>query len=417
MNQEIFDKIKSSNSKFIHLCAVDAEGWIKSKVVSKEHFVKNNSLLFQFPREAISRDYFLPEEDLYLKMDPKTLRHCPWDLDNLLLLGDLFVKKEDHFIPSDLCSRQILRKMISQVDEYNLSVECGFELEWYNVKRERGELLEIFLLREGQYAYSPVTFMKNHDYWTSLLTAAEGSQLAINAAHAELGVGANEISIEPSDPLEAADRAVLMRTLIEKMALDFKLISLFMAKFSNDLPGAGLHFHQSLKLNHQHILHENELLFKNYLSGQVLHANEFCLYYAPHVNSYKRYNCNLLSPKEINAGVNDRTSAFRILVTENLSRIENRLAGIDANPYLVAAASLATGHLGIKDGSTMRANHLVSTHRSLSDALKSFNQSGLASNYFGQEIVQNFKLRKTQEWNDYLKSVTGWEILNSLKNH
>ena len=419
-NMEILlKKIKQSSAKRIYLCAVDIEGRIKTKVVTRVQLLKNSDLIFKLPDQILSRNFLhgnSKSNDAYIKLDPSTLRKCPWDLANLLLMGDIFFNDKKKLKISPFCPRQLLKKAISSLDKKGYYIKCGFEVEWYNVQKTIVHGVEAAVLLEEQSAYSPVTFKKHQKYWSELLDAAQDSNLIIEAAHAESGAGANEISLHYSSPLEAADNMILLRHLIEKKSKDFGLVAAFMAKLGHTLPGSGLHLHQSLWRKKDKKDLGNSSLFDNFLAGQLLYAQDIFPLYAPNINSYKRYNADQMSPKKINFGVDDRSCAFRIINSKSTARIENRLAGADANPYLVIAASVGCGLLGLEKKQLLNSSALekLDIPRTLNDSIKIFYQSKNAKNILNESLIDSIASRKLQQWNEYLSVVTGWEIKKGI---
>ena len=158
--------------------------------------------------------------------------------------------------------------------------------------------------------------------------------------------------------LEAADRAVLFKTAVKQIAHRHGMIATFMAKFNEHLPGCSGHVHQSLwSANKKQNLFYDEKsktgispLMESYIAGQLYCLPHILPMYAPTVNSYKRLVEGAWAPTTLTWAIDNRTTALRVLVgNPGSTRLETRVVGSDANPYLAMAACLASGLYGIKN--------------------------------------------------------------------
>jgi glutamine synthetase len=232
-----------------------------------------------------------------------------------------------------------------------------------------------------------------------------------------------------TDALEAADRAILFKTSIKEIAARFGIMPSFMAKPSVKLPGCSGHIHQSLwsadeqtNLFYQadHSLKMSPL-FEHYLAGQLYCLPEILPLYAPTVNSYKRLVEGYWAPTRPSWGVDNRTTALRVIPgSPKSTRIEVRISGSDVNPYLAMAAAVASGLYGIQkrlkldapavQGNAYAAAEIERLPNNLWHATERMRQSELAREILGEAFVTHFCCTRLWEWQQFQQSVTDWEV-------
>jgi glutamine synthetase len=252
--------------------------------------------------------------------------------------------------------------------------------------------------------------------------------IPLEGLHTETGPGVLEGAIAPSDPLEAADRAVLFKTAVKEIAYRHGVMASFMAKWDATLPGSGGHIHLSLlDARRKNVFHDNgdparmSALFRSFLAGQLACLPEILPFFAPNVNSYKRLVDGYWSPTKSTWGVDNRTTAFRVIPgSPKSTRVEVRIGGADINPYLALAAAIASGlhgiekNLKLKDkavvGNAYRESPLPRLPRNLHDATEKLAASNVARTLFGEEFVDHFVRTRQWEWSRFQESVTNWEL-------
>ncbi len=253
--------------------------------------------------------------------------------------------------------------------------------------------------------------------------------MPLEGLHTETGDGVYEAAIEYADVLEAADRAILFKTGVKEIAYRHGLIASFMAKWNSSLPGCSGHIHQNLlditgKENlFADASQENGIseLMQQYIAGQLYCLPHIMPMYAPTVNSYKRYVEGAWSSTSVSWGIENRTTALRVINhTGTHTRLETRVPGADANPYLSIAAGLASGLYGIKNklplniaatkGNEYENTASLKLPRTLDDATKAMKNSAVAKELFGEGFVNHFILTREWEWKKYSEAVTDWEL-------
>jgi glutamine synthetase len=247
--------------------------------------------------------------------------------------------------------------------------------------------------------------------------------------HTETGDGVCEAAIEYTDILEAADRAVLLKSSVKEIASQHGLMACFMAKWSADFPGCSGHIHQSLwDTSGTHNLFYNESdwqnmseLLKHYIAGQLYCLPHILPMYAPTVNSYKRFIEGAWSSTSVSWGIENRTTALRVINRAPAStRLETRVPGADANPYLSLAASLASGLYGIENKLQLnleptKGNEYANTAneklpKTLQEATNAMKTSGIANKLFGNAFTDHFIRTREWEWKQFTQKVTDWEL-------
>lgn len=240
----------------------------------------------------------------------------------------------------------------------------------------------------------------------------------------EMGVSQFEINLLHGDALQAADQTFLFKHLLREVGLKHGLSVVFMAKPLAHAPGSSMHLHQSVveSASGRNIFTaaagEASPAFYHFIGGLQATLAEFTLLFAPHVNSYQRFSHPFASPNNACWSYDNRAAGLRIPASApEARRVENRLPGVDGNPYLVLAASLAAGLHGLREGlqpmapvqgefEVAQALRLPAT---LQAALAGLQGSRLARQLFGAEFIDGYIASKSLELASFLDEITPWE--------
>jgi glutamine synthetase len=254
----------------------------------------------------------------------------------------------------------------------------------------------------------------------------EGAGIPVEFSKGEWGAGQEEINLRYATAVEMADRHVIYKNGVKEIAHLKGHAVTFMAKYDMKHAGSSFHLHASLwdlegerNLFVQQGSRAGSELFQRFLAGQLALARELSLCYAPYVNSYKRYQAGSFAPTRIAWGWDNRTCGFRVCGHGNALRVENRIPGADANPYLAFAATIAAGLHGIEqkltlppmyEGNAYESTTIPQVPRTLREAMAEFEKSKVARETFGEKIVEHYlhAARLEQEASD--KAVTCWEL-------
>jgi glutamine synthetase len=253
-------------------------------------------------------------------------------------------------------------------------------------------------------------------------------KVPLEGIHTETGPGVYEAAILYADILEAADRAVLFKSGVKEIAHRHGLMASFMATWNETLPGCSGHVHQSLwSANAKENLFFDKKnktglsgLMESYIAGQLFCMPHILPMYAPTINSYKRLVEGAWAPTTLTWGIDNRTVALRALPAGSKScRLETRVIGSDANPYLAMAACLASGLYGIREkmplaqpateGNGYKDFKYGILPHNLYDATQMMKKSEVAKEIFGEQFTDHFANTREWEWRQHLKAVTDWE--------
>ena len=283
-------------------------------------------------------------------------------------------------------------------------------------------------LTPGMFGYSVLRASQNSDYINDIFELLDGFGIPLEGIHTETGDGVYEAAITYDEILESADRAALFKTAVKEIASDYDLTASFMAKWNPDLPGCSAHIHQSLWGEKGTNLFFDtstdagiSTLMEHYIAGQLHCLPHILPMYAPTVNSYKRYVEGSWAATSVSWGIENRTTALRIINHgESSMRIENRVPGADANPYLSMAASLASGLYGIRHKLTLDApptkgneyenEGSLSLPENLHKATEAMKNSEVAVELFGKAFVDHFIRTREWEWRQYKPGQKNWEM-------
>ncbi len=349
--------------------------------------------------------------DLHLIPDLATLRRAAWLDRTAIVLCDAEREGEGAVA---VAPRSILRRQLDRAAELGLSAQVGSELEFFlfredyasaRAKGYRG-LAHGHHYVEDYHVLSS-TFVE--PVIGAIRKQVDASGIPVEFSKGEWGPGQHEINLRYAPALEMADRHVVYKLAAKEIAAAQGFSLTFMAKFQEDLAGSSLHVHMSL-LDSKGIpvfRGEEELpgapvrcspRFRWFLGGLLAHAREFALFFAPNPNSYKRYRPGTFAPTGIAWSYDNRTAGFRVVGHGDSLRVECRIPGADANPYLVYAALLAAGLAGIEArlepgpafrGDVYAAKELAQIPHSLDEATRELEGSRLAREAFGDAVVDH----------------------------
>jgi glutamine synthetase len=247
----------------------------------------------------------------------------------------------------------------------------------------------------------------------------------------EWGKGQEEINLRYAEVLEMADRHTLYKHGAKEIA-DLQGCSLtFMAKYDVGAAGSSCHLHSSLwdKAGRRPLFparsrRTGSTIFQHWLAGQLALAREFTYFYAPTVNAYKRYQAASFAPTRIVAGWDNRTCGFRLCGEGPSFRLENRIPGADANPYLAFAATMAAGLYGIQqklkppalyEGNAYEDASLPQVPKTLREAIAALEQSKVATEAFGPKVVEHYLHTAHLEQEAFDRAVTDWELMRNFE--
>ncbi|TCO83475.1 glutamate--putrescine ligase [Plasticicumulans lactativorans] len=334
--------------------------------------------------------------------------------------------------------RHILGRMVDLYRAMGLTPVTAIELEFYLLDREPGA--------DGrpQPPLSPMTGRRQfttqvygidelhefEDFFDGISRAATLQDLPVDTTVAEQAPNQYEINLRHvADPVAAADHAMLLKRVIKGVAQAQGINATFMAKPYGDLAGNGMHVHFSLIDEHDHNVFDDgsaqgSALLRHAVAGLAATMGEAMPLFAPNINSYRRFQSGSHAPSNPSWGYDNRSTSLRIPSGErHAMRIEHRLSGADANPYLALAALLAGAYHGIvnqlePDAPTIgnaHEQHAPTLHDNLADALIDFEESDFVAQYFGDAYRRLYAACKWQELATFGTQVTPLEYDSYLR--
>jgi glutamine synthetase len=369
--------------------------------------------------------------DQLCRIDLSTFRIVSWQDNIPFFLAD-FSKKEGGGLAA--CPRTLLKKVASDCKLMGFLPEFAQEFEWFNFKEtpqtlKEKEFTKLEPLTPGMFGYSIIRPALYADYNKDLFDLLGKFDIPVEGLHTETGPGVYEAAIMYDEVQKAADKAILLKTAVKEIAYKHGIMASFMAKWNGDLPGCSGHIHQSLwdEKDGTNLFHnaadpdKMSDTMKHYLAGQLHCLPHILPMYAPTINSYKRLVEGAWAPTTITWGIENRTTALRVINTNSkYTRLETRVPGSDANPYLAMSAALASGLYGIKNKLPLENPNAVGNayadilHKRLpSNLLEStlaMKESPIATELFGSEFVNHFVQTRIWEWRQFSKHVSDWEL-------
>ena len=412
--------------------AVPAAKWDK-----QPHFHLPNSIFFQTITgewgEAAGPDGFL-EPDMILRPDLSTATAAPWTKDGTLqVIHDAFDQKGR---PVGCSPRNVLKRVVDLYKAEGWTPVVAPEMEFYLVGRniDPAKPIEPMMGRTGRPAAARQAYSMSavDDYGPvidDIYEYAEIQGIEIDGITQEGGAGQLEINLRHGDPVKLADEVFFFKRLLREAALKHDCTATFMAKPIEGEPGSAMHVHHSvLDSKGRNIFTgpqggETDDFF-HFIGGLQEHMPSVIAVIAPYVNSFRRYVRDHAAPINLEWGRDNRTTGIRIPISPpEARRVENRLAGMDCNPYLCIAASLACGYLGMKNeiwpDKRFRGDAYESEDeipQGLYAALALFDGAKDIHAVLGEEFARVYSIVKHAEYNEFLQVISPWEREHLLLN-
>ena len=410
----------------------DAEFFVESIHKSGTHgcnYLLTNDLNMEPVAGYDFANWELGYGDFHLLPDLSTLRLATWLDKTALVLCDIMDEKTHQL--TSIAPRSILQKQLQIAKNQDFEIVAASELEYYvfeNTYRQAHAQHYQDLRPVGWYLedYNLLQGTRTEPFTAKVRKHLKQSGVPVETSKGEWGLGQHELNVRYAEMLTMADRHVIYKQCLKEVADAMGLSVTFMAKFAAEGAGSSSHIHVSLWQNGQNAFAGTQKigpvagseLFRWFLGGCITHAPDVMVFYAPTVNSYKRYADGSWAPTRLAWSYDNRTAGFRVVGSGASLRIECRIPGADCNPYLAFAALLASGLEGIKnkieppaifEGDIYAAAHLPRVPYTLAEATDLFENSTFAKNTFGAEVVRHYAHFYRSEQAAFNKSVTDWE--------
>jgi len=410
-----------------------------SKFGKQGHFYLPNSIFFQTITgdwgEAAGQEGWT-EPDMILKPDYATATAAPWTGDwTLQVIHDAFDQQDN---PIAAAPRNVLRRVLDLYAAKGWKPVVAPEMEFYLVAPnvDPAKPIEAMMGRSGRpaaarQAYSMSAVDEFGPVIDDIYDFAEAQGFEIDGITQEGGAGQLEINLAHGDPIDLADQVFYFKRLIREAALRHKCFATFMAKPIEGEPGSAMHIHQSILdiKTGQNIFSDADgqdtPAFHHFIAGLQNHLPSVICLLAPYVNSYRRYVKDHAAPINLDWARDNRTTGIRIPISRpEARRVENRLAGMDCNPYLGIAASLAAGYLGLIEAKEPAPQFTGDAYTSgeddipqgLGNALDLFDTATLMHDILGPEFARVYAIVKRAEYEEFLQVISPWEREHLLIN-
>ena len=445
---DLIAQYQTEGIKRIKFAVCDIDGVLRGKYISLEKFISIAAgtsgfcdcvlgwdVADQLYDNATFTGWHTAYPDALVRLDLTTERRLKDEGNIPLFLGDFVTQDQQQLHP--ICPRSRLKSVLNRANQAGFGAKLAFEYEFFVFDETPHSIREknyrnLVPLSPGNFGYSLLRTNTHADLFNELMDFCLDHDFALECLHCETGPGVWEGAITVDDALAAADKAVLFKTLVKAFFQRKGLLATFMAKWSMDYPGQSGHCHQSLQFlsSGESAFHDASSAYsmsqlqKSYVAGQQKYMRQLLAVTSPTINSYARLVKGAWAPTAATWGVENRTTALRVIPGSAKSqRVEFRVGSADANPYLVAAATLGAGLLGIEERLVLAdpvvgdayaiQDHLPLDSQlptNLRDANRALAQSDAAKQLFGEPFVEHYVASRDWEVRQYEKQVTDWQL-------
>lgn len=363
--------------------------------------------------------------DIVLRPDPHTLRRVPWHEGTALVLSDVEYVEGGRV---EVSPRQILRDQLDRLAERGLRAFVGTELEFlvfsdtYEQAWERG-YSGLTPANLYNVDYSLLGTARIEPLLRRIRAAMREAGMAVESAKGECNPGQHEIAFRFDEALVTCDNHSVYKTGAKEIAAAMGRSLTFLAKY-DQREGNSCHIHLSLRSERDEPVlagegeHGFSPLMRHFLAGQLACLRELTYFFAPNVNSYKRYAAGSFAPTAVAWGIDNRTCALRVVGHGPSLRVENRVPGGDVNSYLAVAASVAAGLYGLDHGLEPPAAFAGNAYAAdgprvpgtLREAARLLDESAMARQAFGDDVVEHYLNAARVEQDAFDAAVTDWEL-------
>jgi glutamine synthetase len=431
--------IEERDIRFVRLWFTDILGSLKSVAVAPAELEAAFAEGIGFDGSAIQGLARVHEADMLLKPDSASFQVLPWRGDQLGT-GRMFcdVLTPDG-TPALMDPRHVLKRSLNKAGEFGLTFYTHPEIEFYLLKDPVIPGQEPEPVDAAGY-FDHVPRGTTHDFRRAAIAVLESMGISVEFSHHEAGPGQNEIDLRYADALSTADNIMTFRTVIKEVALEQGLYATFMPKPFSGHPGSGMHTHLSLFEGDRNAFHEAGAEYqlsktaRQFIAGLTRHAAEITAVTCQWVNSYKRLWGGDEAPAYVSWGHNNRSALIRVPMYKpgkrQSTRVEYRALDGACNPYLAFAVLLRAGLKGIEEGYDLpdgaddniwsltdgerRAMGITRLPESLAQAISIMEESELVAETLGEGVFDFFLRNKRQEWTDYRRQVTAFELTRYL---
>ena len=445
MANEIKQFLRDHGISEVEAIIPDMAGIARGKVMPAEKFAEDSGM--RLPEsiflQTVTGDYPVDtssamspaEMDIVLKADPKTVRVVPWAAEpTAQVIHDCYYSDGRRVT---MAPRQVLQHVLELYEQRGWEPVVAPELEFFLVEPNidsdyplKPPVGRSGRAEPGRQSYSIAAVNEFDPLFDDVYAFCEAQEIEIDTLIHEDGPAQMEINLLHGEALGLADQAFLFKRTMREAALRHKMYATFMAKPHAKEPGSAMHIHQSIvdTKTRKNIFSNADgtpsALFFSHIAGLQRYLPAAMSLFAPNVNSYRRIQRFQMAPINVQWGYDNRTAGLRVpFSTPEARRVENRLGGADANPYIALATSLACGYLGMTEGLQPTEPVTGSAHempfalpRSLDEALSRLRDCEPLVTLLGEPFVAAYTLVKQAEYEVFLQVISSWEREHLLLN-
>lgn len=437
---DILQAMAERRVRFVALWFTDITGLVKSIMIPASELgnvLDNGS---HFDGSAIEGFARVAESDMILIPDLSSFIILPWTHEaekTARLICSIQTQNGEPFIGDP---RSLFIKVLDQALDMNYRFKTGMELEFFLFPLDQNRQ-PVIGSNHDITGYFDMPDAPIQALGRNMLSTLADMGICVDSTHSETGSGQHEIDFQYDDALRSADNVLTARVALKTLATQYDYYCTFMPRPHVDLPGSGMHTHQTL-----HDCETGANLFadieteyglsdtaKYFLAGQLEHAPAMCAVLAPLVNSYKRLGTSFEAPVHVTWAHVNRSALIRVPSTapgkEYHTRLELRCPDPTANPYLAMAVMLQAGLDGIRhkmplpdpleetlmQGMPGRMRQIAVLPHSLDEALDALSGDDVILSALGPYVSDRYIAAKRQECAEYNRQVTEWEIKRYLR--
>ena len=363
--------------------------------------------------------------DFEWRPDFSTLRLIPWQAASALILCDLH-----HHDGSAVAEapRSVLRHQIERLAREKFVCNVASELEFFLFNTSyhdafAADYRKLPASSDYRIDYHTMQPARDEEIFRSVRNQMIAAGVEVESSKGEWGRGQHEINFAYGQPAPMADRHVIFKQGVKEIFAQHGRAVSFMPKYSVEEPGNSCHIHASIWRGDRNLFWDakrkcGSKFFRQFLGGLIKYSRELSYFFAPTINSYKRFQAASWAPTKLAWSTDNRTTGFRIVGHGDSLRIENRMPGGDANPYLAFAATIIAGMAGVEEqldcgepyaGNAYIDANLLALPRSLREAADLLERSELARKSFGPAVVDFYLHTARLEIDAFDNAVTDWE--------
>jgi glutamine synthetase len=440
--EAVIAAVEEHDIRFVDLWFTDIMGGVKSITLPAAQLESALEHGKHFDGSSVDGFARVAESDMVLIPDPATFIILPWHPAGertARLICTVHTPQGDPFIGDP---RTALIRVLRQAEEMGYAFKTGIEMEFFVFRTDENNR-PLVSAPYDDASYFDMTTDKAQSLRRQMLTTLAALNIQVDSTHSEIGLGQHEIDFDYDDALASADRTLTARVALKAVAQQHGLHCTFMPRPRADLAGSGMHTHQSL-----HDLETGENVFadssheyglsetaRHFLAGQLCHARAMVAVLAPLVNSYKRLGTSFEAPVYVSWAHINRAALIRVpsLVPgmEAHTRLELRCPDPSANPYLATAVMLQAGLDGIRQRLPLsdpleetllmqkrsRLRQVVVLPATLGEALDELRHNDVILGALGPYIGDRYLAARQQEFDEYNRHVTRWEIDRYLSSY